>query len=142
MQLILLERIEGLGNVGDEVKVRPGYGRNFLLPKKLAIEATKANKAVIVQMKDAAVRRHQKDKADAEKLAAQLSAAAITITRRAGEHDGERDRTGDGQGLEQRGSGSRYRHRGGTPCLPVPPTGLADGFGRGSRPTAPGREGS
>jgi large subunit ribosomal protein L9 len=87
MEVILKEDVPKLGSRGDVVKVAEGYGRNFLLPKKLAIEATHANKAVIVQMKEAAVRRHQKDKADAEKLAGQLNEVVITLKRRSGEHD-------------------------------------------------------
>ena len=55
MEVILKEDVPKLGSRGDVVKVAEGYGRNFLLPKKLAIEATNANKAVIVQMKEAAV---------------------------------------------------------------------------------------
>jgi len=46
MELILLERVEGLGNVGDEVKVRDGYGRNFLLPQKKAVNADESNRNV------------------------------------------------------------------------------------------------
>jgi large subunit ribosomal protein L9 len=46
MQLILLERVEGLGNVGDEVNVRPGYGRNFLLPQSKAVVADASNRKV------------------------------------------------------------------------------------------------
>ena len=87
MEVILKEDVPKLGSRGDVVKVAEGYGRNFLLPKKLAIEANQANKAVIVQMKEAAVRRHQKDKADAEKLAAQLNEVVIALKRRSGEHD-------------------------------------------------------
>ena len=87
MEVILKEDVPKLGSRGDVVKVAEGYGRNFLLPKKLAIEATQANKAVIVQMKEAAVRRHQKDKADAEKLASQLNEVTVTLKRRSGEHD-------------------------------------------------------
>ena len=87
MEVILKEDVNKLGSRGDVVKVAEGYGRNFLLPKKLAIEANTANKAVIEQMKAAAVRRHQKDKADAEKLAAQLNDVVISLKRRAGEHD-------------------------------------------------------
>ena len=87
MEVILKEDVAQLGSRGDVVKVAEGYGRNFLLPKKLAIEATKANKAVIEQMKAAAGRRHQKDKSDAEALAAKLEAVNIVLRRRAGEHD-------------------------------------------------------
>jgi large subunit ribosomal protein L9 len=87
MEVILKEDVPKLGSRGDIVKVAEGYGRNFLLPRKLAVEATHANKAVIEQMKAAAVRRHQRDKADAEALAAQLASVNVTLTRRAGEHD-------------------------------------------------------
>lgn len=87
MEVILKEDVPKLGARGDVVKVAEGYGRNFLLPKKLAIEANQANKSVIEQMKAASIRRHQKDKADAEKLAAQLNEVVITLTRRSGEHD-------------------------------------------------------
>ena len=51
MEVILREDVSNLGNRGDVVKVADGYGRNFLLPKNLAMEATPANKAVIEQMK-------------------------------------------------------------------------------------------
>ncbi len=87
MEVILKEDVPKLGSRGDVVKVAEGYGRNFLLPKKLAIEATQANRKVIEQMKAAAVRRMQKDKADAEALAGQLAGVTITFHRRAGEHD-------------------------------------------------------
>ncbi len=87
MEVILKEDVPKLGNRGEIVKVAEGYGRNFLLPRKLAVEATAANKAVIEQMKAAAVRRHQRDKSDAEALAAQLAPVSITLRRRSGEHD-------------------------------------------------------
>ncbi|MGI9101111.1 MAG: 50S ribosomal protein L9 [Terriglobales bacterium] len=87
MEVILKEDVPKLGSRGDVVKVAEGYGRNFLLPKKLAIEATRANKAVIDQMKAAAIRRQQKDKADAEALAGQLAAVTVAFQRRAGEHE-------------------------------------------------------
>ena len=87
MEVILKEDVPKLGHRGDVVKVAEGYGRNFLLPKKLAIEANAANKAVIQQMKDAAVRRSQKDKADAEALAAQFTPLTLVLRRRSGEHD-------------------------------------------------------
>ena len=57
MEVILKEDVPQLGHRGDVVKVAEGYGRNYLLPRKLAIEATQANKSVIEQMKQAAVRR-------------------------------------------------------------------------------------
>ncbi len=87
MEVILKEDVPKLGSRGDVVRVAEGYGRNYLLPRKLAIEATQANKSVIEQMKAAAVRRMQKDKADAEALAGQLAGVTITFHRRSGEHD-------------------------------------------------------
>ena len=87
MEVILKEDVHKLGHRGDVVKVADGYGRNYLLPKKLAIEATAGNKKVIEQMKAAAVRKTQKDKSDAEALAAQLNGVVITLVRRSGEHD-------------------------------------------------------
>ena len=87
MEVIQKEDVPKLGHRGDVVKVAEGYGRNFLLPKKLAVEATAANKAVIDQMKAAAVRKTQKDKSDADALAKQLEGVTITLVRRAGEHD-------------------------------------------------------
>jgi large subunit ribosomal protein L9 len=87
MEVILKEDVPKLGNRGDVVKVAEGYGRNFLLPKKLAIEASAANKAVIEQMKASAVRRSAKEKGDAEALAKQFNGVSLHFTRRAGEHD-------------------------------------------------------
>jgi large subunit ribosomal protein L9 len=87
MEVILKEDVPKLGSRGDVVKVAEGYGRNYLLPKKLAIEATAGNKNVIEQMKAAAIRRAQKDKSEAEALAQQLASVTLSFTRRAGEHD-------------------------------------------------------
>lgn len=87
MEVILKEDVPKLGHRGDVVKVAVGYGRNYLLPNKLAIEATAANKKVIEQMKASAVRKAQKDKSDAEALAKQFEGVGVTITRRAGEQD-------------------------------------------------------
>ena len=87
MEVILKEDIEKLGHRGDVVKVAEGYGRNFLLPRKLAIEATKANKTVIEQMKASAVRKSATEKAQAEELAKQFDAVAVEFTRKVGEKD-------------------------------------------------------
>jgi large subunit ribosomal protein L9 len=87
MEVILKEDVVKLGSRGDVVKVAAGYGRNYLLPKKLAIEANAANKAVVVQMKASAVRRNAKEKAGAEELAKQIDAVAVNFTRRSGEGD-------------------------------------------------------
>jgi large subunit ribosomal protein L9 len=87
MEVILKEDVNNLGHRGDVVKVAEGYGRNFLLPKKLAMEASAANKAVIEQMKNSAVRRSAQEKTQAEALVAQLDAEALTFTRKTGEND-------------------------------------------------------
>jgi large subunit ribosomal protein L9 len=87
MEVILKEDVPKLGSRGDVVKVAEGYGRNFLLPKKLAIEASKSNKAVIDQMKAAAVRRSAKEKAGAEELSKQFDGLSVSFQRRSGEHD-------------------------------------------------------
>jgi large subunit ribosomal protein L9 len=87
MEVILKEDVPKLGSRGDVLKVADGYGRNYLLPKKLAIEATHANKAVIEQMKAAAVRRAAHEKAGAEEHAKQLNGVSVSFVRRAGEHD-------------------------------------------------------
>jgi large subunit ribosomal protein L9 len=87
MEVILKEDVTKLGSRGDVVKVAEGYGRNFLLPRKLAIEATAGNRAVIVQMKAASVRRSAKEKTQAEALAKQLEGLSASFQRRSGEHD-------------------------------------------------------
>jgi|SRR5579872_1187661 len=87
MEVILKEDIEKLGHRGDVVKVADGYGRNYLLPRRLAIEATKGNKKVIDDMKASAVRKSLKDKADAENLAKQLIEVTLTFARKTGEQD-------------------------------------------------------
>ena len=87
MEVILKEDVPKLGSRGDVVRVAEGYGRNFLLPKKLAIEASAANKAVIEQMKAAAVRRSAKEKEQAEQLAKQFDGLSVSFQRRAGEQD-------------------------------------------------------
>jgi large subunit ribosomal protein L9 len=87
MEVILKEDVNKLGSRGDVVKVAEGYGRNFLLPRKLAIEATAGNKAVIVQMKAASVRRSAKEKTQAEELAKQFDGVSVSFERKAGEHE-------------------------------------------------------
>lgn len=87
MEVILKEDVNKLGSRGDVVKVAEGYGRNYLLPRKLAIVANEGNKAVIAQMKAAAVRRSAKEKAQAEELAKQFEGLSVSFQRRSGEHD-------------------------------------------------------
>jgi large subunit ribosomal protein L9 len=85
MEVILKEDIINLGNRGDVVKVADGYGRNYLLPRKLAMQATAANKAVIEQMKASAARRSASEKALAEELAVKLAPVSLSFTRKSGE---------------------------------------------------------
>ena len=87
MEVILKEDVAKLGSRGDVVKVAEGYGRNFLLPRKLAIEATSGNKKVIEQMRAAALRRSAKEKAQAEELSKQFDGLSLSFQRRSGEHD-------------------------------------------------------
>jgi large subunit ribosomal protein L9 len=87
MEVILKEDVLKLGNRGDVVKVADGYGRNYLLPGKLAIEATAANKSVIEQMKHSAVRKLAKEKVEADELSKQLDAVELVFERKSGESD-------------------------------------------------------
>ncbi|HMG03295.1 MAG TPA: 50S ribosomal protein L9, partial [Edaphobacter sp.] len=87
MEVILKEDINKLGHRGDVVKVADGYGRNYLLPQKLAIEATVANKSVIEQMKGSAARKSAKEKVDAEAFSTQLSEVELVFERKVGEND-------------------------------------------------------
>ncbi|PYV91921.1 MAG: 50S ribosomal protein L9 [Acidobacteria bacterium] len=87
MEVILKEDVPKLGSRGDVVKVAEGFGRNYLLPRRLAIQATSANKKVIEQMKAASVRRSAKEKVQAEELAKQFDGVSVSFTRRAGEQD-------------------------------------------------------
>ena len=85
MEVILKEDVANLGFRGEVVKVADGYARNYLLPRKLAMQATAANKAVIEQMKAAAARRSATEKAQAEELLAKLEPLVLSFTRKSGE---------------------------------------------------------
>jgi len=85
MEVILKEDVANLGQRGEVVKVADGYGRNFLLPRKLAMQATEANKAVIEQMKVSAARRSATEKAQAEILAGMLEPVVLSFTRKSSE---------------------------------------------------------
>ena len=87
MEVILKEDVNKLGHRGDVVKVADGYGRNYLLPGKLAIEANAANKAVVEQMKNSAVRKSAKEKVEAEALATKLGEVELVFERKVGEND-------------------------------------------------------
>jgi large subunit ribosomal protein L9 len=85
MEVILKEDVNKLGHRGDVVKVAAGYGRNYLLPTKLAMEATPANKAVIEQMKASSLRKSAAEKGGAEELAGKLNEVVLTFERKTGE---------------------------------------------------------
>jgi large subunit ribosomal protein L9 len=85
MEVILKEDVLHLGHHGDLVKVADGYARNYLLPRKLALQATSANKAVVEQMKSAAARRFATEKALAEEVASRLVLVSLEFTRKSGE---------------------------------------------------------
>src|SRR2546427_10813181 len=87
MEVILKEDVVKLGSRGDVVKVADGYGRNYLLPRKLAIEASAANKAVIKRMKAAPVRRSAKEKTQAKDLSKTFDGLSVSLERRSGDHD-------------------------------------------------------
>jgi large subunit ribosomal protein L9 len=87
MEVILKEDVNKLGNRGDVVKVADGYGRNYLLPGKLAIEATANNKAVIEQMKGSSIRKLAKEKIESEELSKKLEAVELVFERKVGEND-------------------------------------------------------
>lgn len=87
MEVILRQDVDKLGTRGQVVKVADGYARNYLLPKRLAVPATPANKKIIEQERQAHLRREAREKADAEELAKLLSSVAVTIARKAGEQD-------------------------------------------------------
>jgi large subunit ribosomal protein L9 len=87
MEVILREDIDKLGNRGEIVKVAPGFARNFLLPKRLAVPATDANRKIVEQERQAHLRKEAKVKGDAEDLSKLLTGVSVTITQKAGEQD-------------------------------------------------------
>lgn len=87
MEVILREDVENLGSRGQVVKVADGYARNFLLPKRLAVAATEANKKIVEQERQAGLRREAKAKGEAEDLAKMLNTVSITLSQKAGDQD-------------------------------------------------------
>ena len=86
MEVILRDHVENLGRRGDVVKVADGYARNYLLPRKLALLATPANKKVVERQRKIADTQEAEERSGAEALAARLSALEIVLSRRVGEH--------------------------------------------------------
>lgn len=87
MEVILREDIDNLGTRGDMVKVASGYARNFLLPRRLAVEATDANRKIVEQERQAHLRKEAKLKTEAEDLAKLMAGVSVTIAQKAGEND-------------------------------------------------------
>lgn len=87
MEVILREDIEKLGNRGQVVKVAPGYARNFLLPKRLAVAATDANKKIVEQERQAHLRKEAKLHSEAQDLANLMNGVSVSIAQKAGEND-------------------------------------------------------
>jgi large subunit ribosomal protein L9 len=85
MEVILLERIETLGQMGDVVKVKPGYARNFLLPQKKALRATKDNLAYFEGQRAQLEAQNLKRRQDAEAVAKKIEGLQVVILRQAGE---------------------------------------------------------
>ena len=87
MEVILNQTIDNLGFEGDIVNVKPGYARNYLLPKKMAMPVNKQNLARLQQQKEAIEARLEKQKQEAEALSAKLTGVTVEIARRVGEED-------------------------------------------------------
>ena len=87
MQIILQEDIEKLGHRGDVVIVKPGYARNFLLPRKLAIEATSGNMKVLERIRTSLAKKTATELEAAQKQAELLNGVALKFTRKTGEND-------------------------------------------------------
>ncbi len=84
-EIILLERVEKLGKMGDLVKVKPGYARNFLLPQRKALRATKENLAYFEGQRAALEKLNNERKAEAQKIATKLEGVKVMIIRQASE---------------------------------------------------------
>jgi large subunit ribosomal protein L9 len=87
MQIILQEDVDKLGNRGDMIEVATGYARNFLLPRKLAIEATAGNIKALERIRGALAKRTATERATAEKQVELLNGVTLNFTRKTGEND-------------------------------------------------------
>ncbi len=87
MEVILREDIDKLGARGQVVKVASGFARNYLLPKRLAVAATGANKKIVEQERQAHLRKEVKLHSEAQDLAKLLTGVSVTIVQKAGEND-------------------------------------------------------
>jgi large subunit ribosomal protein L9 len=87
MEVILRDDVKTLGKAGELVRVKPGYARNYLLPKGLAYEATEGNKKRIAGESRARATKHAVERDEAQKIGTALAGLAITLTAKAGEGD-------------------------------------------------------
>lgn len=85
MEIVLLERVEKLGQMGQVVNVRPGYARNYLLPQKKALRATKANLAFFETQKAELQARNLERRKEAEQVSEKMKGLVVIITRQAAE---------------------------------------------------------
>jgi large subunit ribosomal protein L9 len=85
VELILLQRVEKLGQMGDVVRVRPGYARNFLLPRKQAVRANKESLARFEEQRAQLEAQNLKRREEAERLAERVGGLSVVIIRQAGE---------------------------------------------------------
>ena len=87
MEVILREDIDNVGSRGEVVKVAAGFARNFLLPKKLAVAATSANKKIVEQERESWLRKEAKLEGEAAELAKLLNGVTLAFKQKAGEND-------------------------------------------------------
>ena len=87
MEIILKKTVDTLGEEGSIVKVKSGYGRNYLIPKKLAVIANKSNRALLEQETAVIESRREKQRFESEALSKKVSGSSITIQHRAGEEE-------------------------------------------------------
>lgn len=85
MNVILTENVEGLGKIGDVVKVKPGYARNFLVPRKLAVEASTRNVTELEHQKRQLARKLEKVTKEAEVLKSRIEGVTCVLSHRAGD---------------------------------------------------------
>jgi large subunit ribosomal protein L9 len=86
MDVLLREDVDNLGHRGQVVRVRAGYGRNYLLPQGLAIEATPGNKRMIEEQRRILAKREERERATAQTEAQELDGVELRFDRRVGEH--------------------------------------------------------
>ncbi len=87
MNVVLIQDVKGLGTLGDEVKVKDGYARNYLIPRKMAMKSTPSALRVLEQKKKEKVRIEEQIKAECEQIAEKIKGLSCTIMMEAGEEE-------------------------------------------------------